>query len=149
MPKKKAKKTRRIKRVKKTKFPLNKYLLILLVVLLFFLLLVALNPKKTLIFKGTIPCADCPGIEETITLNPNNTYLYKDVYLERDVTYVEEGQWIIVKDRDKNRIIYELSLQNNKEKKRYYMLEGNKMSPLDGDLNPLPPSYNNASLIKQ
>jgi len=43
-------------------------------------------------YQGTLPCADCPGIRYTITLNDDDTYLLKTRYLERgDSVFTESG----------------------------------------------------------
>ncbi len=43
-------------------------------------------------YQGTLPCADCPGIRYTITLNEDDTYLVKTRYLERgDSVFTESG----------------------------------------------------------
>lgn len=47
-------------------------------------------------YTGVIPCADCPGIEETLTLNPDNTFNLKRIYQERSPEpFVATGHWII------------------------------------------------------
>lgn len=33
-------------------------------------------------YKGTLPCASCPGIETTLVLNPDKTYTLEENYLE-------------------------------------------------------------------
>src|SRR5690606_511515 len=43
-------------------------------------------------YEGTLPCADCPGIRYTITLNDDDTYVLKTRYLERgDSVFTESG----------------------------------------------------------
>ena len=43
-------------------------------------------------YQGTLPCADCPGIRYTITLNGDDTYLLKTRYLEKgDSVFTESG----------------------------------------------------------
>lgn len=48
-------------------------------------------------FTGTLPCADCPGIEWTLTLLENGTYRLRQVYLEgadgEDQSFVQLGTW--------------------------------------------------------
>jgi copper homeostasis protein (lipoprotein) len=46
-------------------------------------------------FRGTIPCADCPGIELTVTLLPDGTFRLRQRYLERDPlsTWLDLGRW--------------------------------------------------------
>lgn len=45
------------------------------------------------IYEGTLPCADCEGIETTIVLNDDNTYHKTETYLKGDSPdeFVEEG----------------------------------------------------------
>ena len=44
-------------------------------------------------YKGTLPCADCPGIEVTLVLNNDKTYKQTLKYLERKTDFAEEGTW--------------------------------------------------------
>ena len=45
-------------------------------------------------FQGTLPCADCPGIQTTLVLNEDGSYTLNTRYLERgDSTYTENGQF--------------------------------------------------------
>lgn len=44
-------------------------------------------------YHGTVPCADCPGIETTLKLNQDLTYKIKMVYLDRDGAVEEEGKF--------------------------------------------------------
>jgi len=42
------------------------------------------------IYKGVVPCADCEGIETTITLNSDRTYVLQTKYLGRDSKVFEQ-----------------------------------------------------------
>lgn len=44
-------------------------------------------------FAGQIPCADCPGIDYTLNLFPDQSYFLSMEYLERDQTYYDLGRW--------------------------------------------------------
>ncbi|WP_410880123.1 copper resistance protein NlpE [Myroides sp. DW712] len=45
-------------------------------------------------YSGTIPCADCPGIHETIEIKEDGTYKLVDHYQERkDGHFEEEGKY--------------------------------------------------------
>lgn len=45
-------------------------------------------------YKGTLPCADCPGIRYTITLNEDSSYRLETQYLERgDSVFTESGMF--------------------------------------------------------
>lgn len=45
------------------------------------------------VFSGTLPCADCPGIDTTLTLKADGSYLLHSVYQERSASFDEEGVW--------------------------------------------------------
>ncbi len=48
------------------------------------------------IYKGTLPCADCGGIEIDLTLNKDKTFVYEVVYLDKvDGTSVYKGNYTI------------------------------------------------------
>ncbi len=79
-------------------------------------------------YTGTIPCADCPGIETTLTLNYDNTFRLTSVYQERDVApFVEEGhfEW----NTDGNTIL----LKNGKTNARQFRVGENKVFMLKSD----------------
>lgn len=44
-------------------------------------------------YRGVLPCADCPGIETTVTLRADGTYSASSRYLERDVATTGEGRF--------------------------------------------------------
>lgn len=46
-------------------------------------------------FEGVIPCADCPGIRQRITLRPNGRFRSRMTYLERDRSFDEAGTWSV------------------------------------------------------
>lgn len=47
-------------------------------------------------FSGTLPCADCPGIEVTLVLEPDGSYTSTSVYQERpDGTWSIGGHWSV------------------------------------------------------
>lgn len=46
------------------------------------------------IYQGTVPCADCPGIETTIKLYKDETYSYKAVYQDRNLTVADTGKFM-------------------------------------------------------
>lgn len=45
-------------------------------------------------YKGTIPCADCPGIETTIKLYKDGTFSYKATYQDRNHTVADTGKFM-------------------------------------------------------
>ena len=47
-------------------------------------------------YKGTIPCADCPGIATTLTLRADSIFVLRSAYLDRDGNpRVDLGRWSV------------------------------------------------------
>ena len=45
-------------------------------------------------FSGTLPCADCPGIDATLELNPDGSYKITDAYQRPAVgNHTIDGSW--------------------------------------------------------
>ena len=49
-------------------------------------------------YKGVFPAADCPGIETTLTLNPDKTFTLHSVYIDRDSSFDEKGTYYKVEE---------------------------------------------------
>jgi len=50
-------------------------------------------------YQGTLPCADCPGLETLITFNSDGTFHMEETYLESDAEkIITDGTWILNKD---------------------------------------------------
>lgn len=80
-------------------------------------------------YQGVIPCADCPGIEVTIVLNPDGTFTRQDVYLDKkDGVLDEKGTFTW----DKTGTI--VTLKGNDQISQFKVYEGS-MSMLDTDGN--------------
>ncbi|MFW5754572.1 MAG: copper resistance protein NlpE N-terminal domain-containing protein [Marinilabiliaceae bacterium] len=77
-------------------------------------------------YTGTTPCADCPGIETTVTLNEDKTYRWVSHYLEKgDNLFVEKGKFKWNKDGNT------LSLTSEDEKERSIGVGENRIFMLD------------------
>ena len=78
-------------------------------------------------YQGTLPCADCPGIRYTITLNNDDTYLLKTRYLEKgDSVFTESGNFAWDEDGGK------ITLTNRDEK---FQVGENQLFHLDMEGN--------------
>jgi copper homeostasis protein (lipoprotein) len=44
-------------------------------------------------FSGTLPCADCPGIDTTISLKPDGTYTVHEAYQGKPNGFDGDGTW--------------------------------------------------------
>ncbi|MFO8001468.1 MAG: copper resistance protein NlpE N-terminal domain-containing protein [Marinilabilia sp.] len=77
-------------------------------------------------YLGTTPCADCPGIETTVTLHENGTYRWVSHYLDKgENLFIEKGKfkW----NNDGNTI----SLTSEDEKERLIRVGENRIFMLD------------------
>ncbi|MCW5568216.1 MAG: copper resistance protein NlpE N-terminal domain-containing protein [Dokdonella sp.] len=54
-------------------------------------------------FSGTVPCADCPGIETHLTINADGSFTLAETYQERDSGDSTSGTWTI--DADGRRLL--------------------------------------------
>ncbi len=55
------------------------------------------------VYKGTMPCADCPGIDETLiiagTKPDSGTFILEDIYQEKSVEpFQSQGTWTLIND---------------------------------------------------
>ncbi len=82
-------------------------------------------------YTGVLPCADCPGIKTTLTLNNDNTYSLKMDYLERKSSFKEEGEF---KWNTTGSKITLYPKEKNSASTSYQVGE-NKLFQLDGDGN--------------
>lgn len=86
------------------------------------------------VYKGTLPAADCPGIETTLTINKDSTYLMHSSYIDRNVefdekgTYTLDGSMLGLKDGETGTVGY---LRVEEGQVRW--LDGDKQ-PITGDL---------------
>lgn len=67
-------------------------------------------------YEGVLPCADCPGIKTTVTLNKDETIKIVSDYMKENTTFEEQGQFewtadnnaIFLDTKDKNRYFYKV-----------------------------------------
>ena len=83
-------------------------------------------------YKGVIPCADCQGIEETVTLKQDFTYTLRSTYLGKAVKpLLDSGtfSW----NQEGNAV----SLKNGTGGTMMYLVQENKIIQLDTDGKPI------------
>lgn len=83
---------------------------------------------------GVFPCADCPGIENTVLIYTDGRYTRTEVYQERDTTFETAGKWS--RDADGKRI----RLQPDDPKDAAIWIQQvspNELKILDADGNPI------------
>jgi len=80
-------------------------------------------------FKGTLPCADCPGIDYHLNLLDDGVYFLRQIYQDRDGGPFEDiGRHLLSSDRD------QLTLYGGREAPlRFGILAPDRLRLLDGD----------------
>lgn len=77
-------------------------------------------------YQGVLPCADCSGLDTSLFLDSDGTFILKEVYLgsrDGDQTFTEYGQWARTADK--------LVLTNRQGEKRYFHPVGKNLVMLD------------------
>ena len=90
-------------------------------------------------YNGTIPCADCPGIDASIAFSPEGKYTQTLRYQERENSSVSEGNWTL--DADGKRILLDPTSKDESDSwvevvspTEVRMLDG-EGKPIDSGLN--------------
>lgn len=82
------------------------------------------------VYKGTLPAADCPGIEITLTLADDGTFKIVSHYIERN-TFDDKGTYTV----DGNTLTLKYASKNNTVE--YYKVEEGKLLFLDKEKRPI------------
>ncbi len=78
------------------------------------------------VYKGTLPAADCPGIETTLVINDDGTFNLTSVYIERDSTIEGKGTYTLEKG-------YMTLTFDGDEEAQYYFIGENKATRLNAN----------------
>lgn len=81
-------------------------------------------------YEGTLPAADCPGIQTTLTLNPDGAYKLHMKYIDRDAEFDEKGVFSV-----KENLLTLTQLDDGSEE--YYKVEENRLRMLDAEKQPV------------
>ena len=96
------------------------------------------------IYKGTTPCADCPGIETVVTINPDRTFSYKMTYLDTNTKpFTEKGTWTI-----KGSYIT-LTYAGKEQRQQKIFVGENYLQLLDGDGKKITGALEKAYILKK
>lgn len=81
-------------------------------------------------YSGTMPCADCEGIETVVNLNKDETYSMEMTYLGKNVKpFAEKGTFKWSDDGKK------IILINDESSETIFLVGENQITQLDGDGN--------------
>lgn len=96
-----------------------------------------ITPPAT--FSGLIPCADCPGIRQSVTLNEDSTFSLTRIYLEardgEDVMYQSSGTWHV--DAEKKQLVL-----TGEGRPELFAITDSNITMLDIDGNPIQSGLN-------
>ena len=88
-------------------------------------------------FVGTIPCADCPGIQYQVNLLAHHSFTSRMVYLERKTQFIDHGNWQI---SDDGKV---LVLQSERGARQQFMLrDADTLRQLDADGHEINSQFN-------
>ncbi|MGE9553459.1 copper resistance protein NlpE N-terminal domain-containing protein [Erwinia amylovora] len=81
-------------------------------------------------YQGVIPCADCEGIQVSLSLQQGGRYILSEHYLgSSDVSNAQQGRW--------TRTAEKLVLVSDKGEKRYFRPQGEGLEMMDTQGNPI------------
>ncbi|WP_049847516.1 envelope stress response activation lipoprotein NlpE [Trabulsiella odontotermitis] len=96
----------------------------------------ALTPMQQS-WRGVLPCADCEGIETSLFLEKDGTWVMNERYQgvqHEPSSFASYGTWARTADK--------LVLTNSEGEKFYYRAKGDKLEMLDRDGNPIESTLN-------
>ncbi|POP41644.1 copper homeostasis/adhesion lipoprotein NlpE [Superficieibacter electus] len=88
-------------------------------------------------WRGVLPCADCEGIETSLFLEKDGSWVMNSHYLgaaERNSVFATYGTWARTADK--------LVLTDTQGEKYYYHAKGEALEMLDRDGNPITSQFN-------
>jgi uncharacterized lipoprotein NlpE involved in copper resistance/predicted secreted protein len=102
------------------------------------------------VYKGTLPCADCEGLETTLRLYTKAKFDFTYAFFVRtqtyrggpkgDVTFSDRGDWALLRGdaTDENATVYQLNPDDEKRSESYLVDEGgNALVMLDKEQKPI------------
>lgn len=107
-----------------------------------------------LVYAGTLPCADCPGIRTELTLigdppapQGGGTYTLKETYLgsrDGDRTFETRGRWLTLRGSadDRDATVYQLNPQPGGDPRYLQRIGDNVLRMLDRQQRPIVSSAN-------
>lgn len=107
--------------------------------------------NETQTFAGILPCADCAGLDTTLTLNPDNTYSLSEIYQGKndDEPFITNGTWQNEKGTPQNPNQEVLALTSSSGNQSFYAWTNeNTLTSLDQEKKPIDAPFN-LSLTRQ
>lgn len=90
-------------------------------------------------FAGTVPCADCPGIETHLTIDADGTFRLGETYQERDGSSETTGTWTI--DAGGKRLLLDPDTKDADDR-HFEIVSKDEVRMLDSEGNPIASEHN-------
>jgi uncharacterized lipoprotein NlpE involved in copper resistance/predicted secreted protein len=107
------------------------------------------------VYKGTLPCADCEGLETTLRMYTRGKFDFTYSFYVRtqtyrgapkgDVTFSDRGDWTLLRGdaTDENATVYQLNPDDEKRSESYLVQDGGKaLVMLDKEQRPIDTTAN-------
>jgi len=106
---------------------------------LLFLIIGLYIQSSVIVYTGKLPCADCDGVQTTLTLQGNQTYELHSLYIDKGDPFTEKGTW---RKEEKNKMeVYALTSQSHVM--AYYKISDNStITLLNMHANPIKSPFN-------
>ena len=85
-------------------------------------------------FTGTVPCADCPGIDTRLRINADGTFVLSEDYQERDADFETTGTWTV--DADARRLQFDPDTKDDADR-WFEIVSNNEIRMLDAEGKPI------------
>jgi copper homeostasis protein (lipoprotein) len=107
------------------------------------------------VYKGTLPCADCEGLDTTLRIYAKGRFDFTYAFYVRtqtyrgaprgDVTMSDRGDWALLRGdaTDENATVYQLNPENEKGSESYLLQDAGKaLVMLDKEQKPIDTTAN-------
>ena len=92
-------------------------------------------------FTGTLPCADCPGIDTRVDVDANGSFRLTESYQGSDVRRESSGTWVI--DADGNRLQFDPDTKDDADR-WFEIVSNNEIRILDTQGQPIESAFNHS-----
>ena len=85
-------------------------------------------------FAGILPCADCPGIEMQLAIDPDGSFVLDETYQERDASFETRGTWTV--DDQGQRLLLDPDSKDEPDR-LFQIVSRDELRMLDSDGQPV------------
>lgn len=90
-------------------------------------------------FAGTVPCADCPGIDTRLDIGADGAFTLSETYQDRDTTSETRGTWTL--DADGTRLLLDPETKEGADR-HFEIVSKDEIRMLDAEGKPIASEHN-------